>query len=76
MLTRTILGIVGITGLAAGVWLIIFRARHRPTGETMREQTLHTLFELDSVMFAFGWATWMGLFGGLVSFSITGQTIV
>lgn len=76
MLSRTILGIVGITGLGAGLWWIIFGARHRPSGRTMREQILHALFELDSIMFAFGWATWMGLFGGLVSFSITGQTLV
>lgn len=75
MLIRTILGVVGIMGLAAGVWILADKGRSLETRTTLREHFHSWLLTPDSFMAAIGWATWMGLFGGLVSFSITGQTI-
>lgn len=75
MLTRTLLGIVGVTGLYAGVWFLVHEGRRLRSRTTWRDQLYGWLLRLDSLMAAIGWSMWMGLFGTLVAFSINGQTI-
>ena len=76
MVLRVVLGIVGITGLAIGVWVIGYESRTRNDQLSRRERFYAWMLSLDSFMPAFGWATWMGVFGAFVSYSITGQGIV
>jgi hypothetical protein len=76
MLVRTILGLVGIAGLAAGVWVLAYEGRNLKSRTTLRDQFYHWLLTLDSFMAAIGWAMWMGLFGIFISYSVTGQTII
>lgn len=60
---------------ALASWILAYKGRSLKTHTTLREQFYSWLLTPDSFMAAIGWATWMGLFGGLVSFSITGQTM-
>lgn len=76
MLTRTILGIIGVAGLAIGVWILAYVGRSLKSRRTLRDQFYNWMLTLDSFMVAVGWSMWMGLFGVFVSYSITGQTIV
>lgn len=76
MLTRIIFGIVGIGGLATGVWILAYKGLSLKGRRTLRDQFYTWLMTLDSFMVAIGWSMWMGLFGTLVSYSITGQTII
>lgn len=72
MLTRIILGIVGIAGLATGVWILAYEGAGLKSRKTLRDQFYKWLLTLDSFMLAIGWSMWMGLFGIFVSYSIIG----
>lgn len=76
MLTRIIVGIVGIAGLATGVWTLAYKGLILKGRRTLRDQFYNWLMTLDSFMVAIGWSMWMGLFGIFVSYSITGHTII
>lgn len=76
MLGRTILGIVGIAGLLAGVWFLAHALRRRNADQAPQDRFYHWLVTLDSFFAALGWVMWMGLFGTFVSISVTGQGIV
>lgn len=76
MLARTILGMIGIAGLATGAWILAYEGRNLKSRKTLHDQLYNWLLTLDSFMVAIGWSMWMGLFGIFVSYSITGQTIV
>ncbi len=72
MVVRTILGVIGITGVLIGVWMLAWGYRQHP----LQDRHYYWMGSLDSVWVGFGWVTWMGVFGGFVSYSITGQGIV
>ena len=76
MLGRTRIGIVGIAGLVAGVWFLVYALRRRNADQGVGDRFYNWLVTLDSFLAALGWVMWMGLFGTFVSISITGQSIV
>lgn len=73
MVIRIIFGIVGIAGLVVGVSVFVYESRTRHDPRSRRERFYDWMFSLDSFMPAFGWATWIGVFGAFVSYSITGE---
>jgi hypothetical protein len=76
MALRVVVGIIGITGLSLGVWMLGYESRTHNDRLSRREHFYAWMLTLDSFMPAFGWATWMGVFGAFVGYSITGQAIV
>ena len=75
MVVRAILGVIGVTGLFIGVLMISWGYRQHPDQRPRQDPLYHWMGSLDSVLVGFGWVTWMGVFGGFVSYSITGQGI-
>ena len=76
MVVHTILGVIGITGILFGVWMLAWGYRQHPEQRPLHDRVYYWMGSLDSVWVGFGWVTWMGVFGGFVSYSITGQGIV
>ncbi len=76
MALRVVVGIIGITGLVLGVWVLRYESRTRKDLPARRDRFYAWMLSLDSLMPAFGWATWMGVSGAFVGYAITGQDIV